>query len=45
MAAAVGCAQQKEEFKYTLDTFADIKVMRYQVPGWDALTLDQKAYA
>ena len=45
VAAAVACTQKKEEFKYTLDTFADIKVMRYQVPGWDALTLEQKAYA
>ena len=43
--AAAGCAQTEEEFKYTLDSFADIKVMRYQVPGWEDLTLQQKAYA
>ena len=47
--AIVGCASEKgsseEEFKYTLDSFADLKVMRYQVPGWDELTLQQKAYA
>ena len=43
-AAVSGCARKEEPFRYTLDSFADIKVMRYQVPGWDALTLQQKAY-
>ncbi len=33
------------DFKYTIDTFADLKVMRYQIPGWDNLTLQQKEYA
>ena len=28
-----------------LDEFADLKVMRYQVPGWEDLTLRQKEYA
>ena len=37
-------AADKGEFKYLLDEFADVKVMRYQVPGWDALTLQQKEY-
>jgi len=41
----MGCAQKQEGFRYTLDEFADIKVMRFQVPGWDGLTLKQKAYA
>lgn len=36
---------QNEDFHYLLDEFADLKVMRYQVPGWDALTLKQKEYA
>ena len=45
VAAAVACTQKEEAFQYTLDTFADIKVMRYRVPGWEALSLDQKAYA
>ena len=35
---------QNEEFKYLVDEFADIKVMRYQIPGWDELTLQQKEY-
>lgn len=34
--------EPKVEFKYMLEQFADIKIMRYQVPGWDSLTLKQK---
>ncbi|MBO5807841.1 MAG: dihydrofolate reductase [Bacteroidales bacterium] len=37
-------AAEKDGFKYLLDEFADVKVMRYQVPGWDALSLQQKEY-
>ena len=47
-AALLGaCSEKKAEepFRYTVDTFADLKVMRYQVPGWDDLTLRQKEYA
>ena len=46
-AAAIlaGCSAKTDEFKYTLDQFADVKVMRYQVPGWDGLSLQQKEYA
>ena len=33
------------EFKYTIDMFADLKVMRYQIPGWEDLSLQQKEYA
>ena len=29
-------------FVYEADRFADIKVIRYQIPGWDKLSLDQK---
>ena len=32
------------EFRYTIDEFADIEVLRYQIPGWDDLTLNQKTY-
>ena len=41
------CSEKKTEepFRYTVDAFADLKVMRYQVPGWDELTLKQKEYA
>ena len=46
-AALVSCADkaaQKEDFKYLVDEFADLKIMRYQVPGWDGLSLQQKEY-
>ena len=33
------------DFKYTIDSFADLKVMRYRIPGWENLTLQQKEYA
>jgi dipeptidyl-peptidase-3 len=31
-----------EEFKFLLEQFADLKIMRYQVPGFDSLTIQQK---
>ena len=34
----------EESFKYLADEFADIKVIRYQIPGWDSLTIEQKGY-
>ena len=37
-------AVENSDFKYLLDEFADVKVMRYQVPGWDGLSLQQKEY-
>ena len=33
------------DFKYTIDSFADLKVMRYRIPGWENLSLQQKEYA
>ncbi len=35
----------QNDFKYTIDSFADLKVMRYQIPGWENLSLQQKEYA
>lgn len=49
--AIASCSQDKTKkavddgFKYTIDSFADLKIMRYKVPGWDALSLRQKEYA
>ena len=46
-ASLVSCADKAAEngnFRYLLDEFADVKVMRYQVAGWDELTLQQKEY-
>lgn len=31
-----------EDFQYLVEQFADLKIMKYQVPGFDKLTLDQK---
>ena len=49
-AALCSCGQgekktQDNEFHYLLDEFADLKVIRFKVPGWDALSLRQKEYA
>ena len=46
MMASCGNADRKAdgEFKYLIDEFADLKIMRYQIPGWDDLTLSQKEY-
>ena len=35
---------RKSDFKYSIDQFADIEVLRYQIPEWDNLTLQQKEY-
>lgn len=35
---------EPENFRYLVDEFADLKVMRYQIPEWDQLTLQQKEY-
>ena len=46
-AALVSCsdkAADNGDFKYLIDEFADLKIMRYQVPGWDELSLEQKEY-
>ena len=32
------------DFKYLVDQFADIRIMRYQILGWENLTLRQKEY-
>lgn len=43
-AAMVGCkhATPDPEINYNVDRFADIEVLRYTVPGFDSLTLNQK---
>ena len=33
----------EDSFRYTVDEFADIKIMRYRIPGWDSLTFRQKS--
>ncbi len=41
-AATATAETKKDDFNYIADMFADIKVLRYQVPGFDALSLKQK---
>ena len=53
-AALMGCTHkqpeivepepQSEEFTFLVDQFADLRIMRYQIPDWDQLSLQQKAY-
>lgn len=42
----IGNAQQKnskeDTFDYVVEQFADIRVLRYQITGWDNLTLKEK---
>jgi len=42
----VACNGTKKEpttdFKWQAEQFADLRVLRYQIPGWDELTLKQK---
>ena len=35
---------QDTNFKYLVDEFADLRIMRFQIPDWDKLTLQQKEY-
>ncbi len=35
-------AEQPDTFKYYVEQFADLKILRYQVPGFDTLSLNQK---
>lgn len=52
-AMALSCGKNKEEeqkdtveavenFEFSVDQFADIEVLRYQIPGWEDLTLKEK---
>ena len=33
---------QNDPFEYVVEQFADIKVLRYQIPGWENLTLKEQ---
>jgi dipeptidyl-peptidase-3 len=35
---------ESENFKYLVEEFADIRIMRYFVPNWEQLSLQQKEY-
>ena len=42
MALATTAMAQNSKFDYSVDRFADIEVLRYQVPGFEELSLKQK---
>ena len=42
VAACGESVRDTDTFRYLIDEFADIKIMRYQIPGWDSLSLRQK---
>ena len=42
LVASCSAPEKKQEFHWAADRFADIKVMRYQVPGFSDLSLRQK---
>lgn len=46
LASAMSCGTRENsgDFKYLIDEFADLQIIRYQIPGWDQLTLQQKEY-
>ncbi|MDE6502944.1 MAG: dihydrofolate reductase, partial [Muribaculaceae bacterium] len=33
---------ESDKFEYVVDRFADVEILRYQVPGFEELTLNQK---
>ena len=40
--SCTSAVQQKDDFSFFSEQFADIKILRYQVPGFDELNLSQK---
>lgn len=40
--ATEAIAQEKQTFDNAVEQFADIKVLRYQIPGWENLTLKEQ---
>ncbi|MBQ7222109.1 MAG: dihydrofolate reductase [Bacteroidales bacterium] len=41
---STACDRHSSDFKYSVDEFADIEVIKYKIPGWDDLSLQQKEY-
>ena len=44
--ALVSCRQTagQDGFKYLIDEFADLRIIRYRIDGWEDLSLQQKEY-
>ena len=48
-ALASGCTEEKKAetdkpFTYIVDEFADLQILRYQIPDWDSLSFENKAF-
>lgn len=37
-------AEKSTEFEWKVDRFADVQILRYQIPGWEELTPKQRVY-
>ena len=44
MAACADTKEKSEGFEWIIDKFDDVKILRYQVPGFESLTLDDKIF-
>ena len=42
LSAETNQVEKSGEFDYNVEQFADIKVLRYQIPGWENLTLKEQ---
>lgn len=42
LVALSACCKQEQTFDYTVDKFYDLEILRYQVPEFDSLSLQQK---
>ena len=42
MALLCGCQKKEQAFQYNVDKFYDLEILRYDVPEFDSLTLQQK---
>ncbi|MAT90711.1 MAG: dihydrofolate reductase [Flavobacteriaceae bacterium] len=40
--AEVAQAEDSDSFEFQIDQFADVKILRYQIPGWEDLSLDKQ---
>ena len=40
--ASCATQEKKDDFDYTVESFADLEILRYKVPGFEELSLQQK---
>ena len=42
--AALLPKEKSDDFEWVVEQFADLGILRYQIPGWDKLTVNQKLF-